>query len=101
MKNKNIYYICSVNSPIYAKRIDKKLFIGAAYNKVSCLVKALRECGHKGYIVSLPVLNKRAGKLYSTKRHVFRENKHAVVMLKTHLLCKKLIKKKMNKNPWL
>ena len=86
MKNNNIYYICSVNSPIYAKRIDKKLFIGAAYNKVSCLVKALRECGHKGYIVSLPLLNKRAGKLYSTKRHVFRENKHAVVMLKTHFI---------------
>ena len=84
MKNKNIYYICSVNSPIYGKRINEKLFIGAAYNKVCYLVIALRKCGHKGYIISLPVLNKRAGNFCSTNRHVFKENKHAVVMLKTH-----------------
>ena len=59
MKNKNIYYICSVNSPLYGKYINEKLFIGAAYNKVSCLVLALRKCGYKGCIISLPALNKR------------------------------------------
>ena len=72
MKNKNVFYFCSINTPAYEMRINEKLFVGAAHNKVSRLVEAFRFCGYKGSIISLPVLNKEAGNLKSIKKHVFK-----------------------------
>lgn len=82
--NKNIYYVCSVNTPLYEKHIGENLFIGAAYNKVSRIVLSLRLCGASGVILSLPVLNKSSSKHW-VKRYVFKENKYIVVMLRTHI----------------
>ena len=83
MKNKNIFYFCSINTPAYEERVNEKLFVGAAHNKVSRLVEAFRFCRYKGSIISLPVLNKESGNLKTIKKHVFKENNYAVVMLRT------------------
>jgi glycosyltransferase involved in cell wall biosynthesis len=49
-----------VNTPGYAARVSEPLHIGAASNKMTAVVRAMRDAGAKGYLVSMPVLGQKA-----------------------------------------
>jgi glycosyltransferase involved in cell wall biosynthesis len=51
-----IYYCGMVNTGRYSAMIRQPLHIGAAANKMIAVVRAIRDAGADGYLVSLPVL---------------------------------------------
>lgn len=55
-----IFYCGIVNTTSYAARVAEPLHIGAASNKMIAVVRALRDAGVDGYLVSLPVLGHKA-----------------------------------------
>lgn len=57
-----IFYCGMVNTPGYAARVSEPLHIGAASNKMTGVVRAMRDAGAKAYLVSMPVLGQKARK---------------------------------------
>ena len=60
-----------VNTPLYQDYIQAPIFIGAAANKITGVVKALRDNNAKAYLISLPVLGKSINTIYA-KSVIFR-----------------------------
>ncbi len=83
MKNKpRVFYFCTINTPEYERKLQQRLHVGAATNKVLAVVAALRRVGCQAYPVSLPVLG-RFSTTRTVKAKISREQKNLIIYLGT------------------